>query len=216
MRKLMGAVAGMLIALAAPAAAQQSGTVSFSVGGVDFTAPMPAGYCAPTGDRIESAQAAAALDKNNVTNLTLDSCGPAADPADYLIVKTPVDLVSTPMRLRDLLRDPGFARPSEPEAPPETERRMEAAASAKRGEPVDLSGGVAALGHDAVCGYLGGTIAVAATGATDYFSLGGCMTVVGERVLTVFFYARGNDPAIVTRLRAKARAFALSISVRKE
>jgi hypothetical protein len=41
------------------------------------------------------------------------------------------------------------------------------------------------------------------------------MTVVGGRVLTVFFYAPGNAHGTVARLRAKARAFALSISVRK-
>ncbi len=46
--------------------------------------------------------------------------------------------------------------------------------------------------------------------------MGGCMTVVGGRVLTIFFYGPGNAPGTVARLRAKARAFALSISVRKD
>lgn len=199
---------------AGSAQAQRGGNLSFGVDTVGYTAPLPAGYCLPAGPQLESAQRAAALDKDNVTLLTLDSCGAHADAADYAIVKAPVALAGTEMRLRDVLRDPAFARPTPSEAPPETEKLMEDELSAKTGAPVDLVGGVGGMGHDDVCGYLGGTIS-AQSGASGTFSLGGCMTVVGGRVLTIFFYGRGGDAATIRRLQARARAFALSISVRK-
>lgn len=43
----------------------------------------------------------------------------------------------------------------------------------------------------------------------------GCMTSVGNRAFVVFFYAGGNDPATVKQLVAKARAFAVSVRVRR-
>ena len=217
MRVLVAALALAGSMLAAPAGAQQGGTVRFSVGTVNYVAPMPASYCAPaTPDRIRSAEDAAALDKNNLTNLTLDSCGSAADPADYMIVKTPIDLVSAPMALSDILKDPEFARVQRPQEMPETDRAMEAAFLDRTGRAIDLSGGTIGLGHDEVCGYQGGWISVAAGGAERHYSMGGCITVVGNRVLSVFFYGPGDGPGTVRRLMAKARAFALTISVSRD
>lgn len=206
------AALALAVLAAGPAAAQRGGNLSFSVGAVDFVAPLPAGYCLPLGAQAESAKRTAALDTDNVTLLTLDSCGAGADASDYAIVKTPAALVDTPMTLRKLLRDPAFARQTRPEAPADAEKAMEDDLSARAGAPVDLVGGVGGMGHDEVCGYLAGTISAQGS-ASGVFSLGGCMTVVGGRVVTIFFYGRGGDVATVRRLMAKARAFALSISV---
>ena len=218
---MRGMMAGVLLAVSVaasvvsvPARAQQGGTAEFSIGTVNYTVPIPAGYCLPEGARqIELARYGASLDKENVTPLTLYSCGPSASMSDYVLVKTPTALTSTRITLANILQDPQFARAEKPSAQTGVEDTLEGALAEQTGKDIAVSTAVAALGHDDVCGLIGGS--VTATGdRVIHVSLGGCMTSLGDRAFVVFFYADGNDPATVKRLMAKARVFAMSVRVR--
>jgi len=215
MRGILSALAFAASVVAGPALAQE--TVSFSIGTVNYTAPMPAGYCMPKGQQVEMARYAASLDKENTTVLTLYACGENASPTDYALVKVPIALASTRITLATVLQDPQFARVEKPGALPGVEDTLEGALSEKTGQDVQVSSAVAALGHDDVCGLVGGSMSATAPNVPNpiYISLGGCMTSVGDRAFMVFFYASGNDPATVKRLIAKSRAFAMTVRIRR-
>ncbi len=209
MRGMMRAAALAAAVTAMPAWAQGSGaTAAFKIDTVSYAVPIPAGLCLPTSAKdVESANYAASLDKENVTLLTLYPCD--GDRTSYLLVKTPTAFVSAPVTLATIIDDPYFAAPREPEKLPQVEQTLENAVTERTGKAVEVTSAVRGMGHDDLCGYIGGT--VSANGGAIHVSLGGCMTVVGGRALTIFFYAPGNDPATVQQLMAKARKFGTTV-----
>ncbi len=210
----------MLVAIAvlghaAPAAAQ---TADFSVGSARFTMPLPAGFCLPaTAKQIASAEEMAAFDTDNRTDLTIYTCGDAPG-SPYYIVKTPTNLVDTPMtraQLLALLR-PEFARRGTADILiGDTDKEMGEAISRDLGTAVELSSAVGPRGIDDVCAYIGGTMKVSVgAGREAYITLGACMTAVNGRVLVINHYARGNDPETLKQVLARARAVALTITAK--
>jgi hypothetical protein len=205
--------AAMAAAIPGQAFAQQA-TASFELPGLHFSVPIPQGYCLPAeGAQADLAREAAALDKGNVTDLTLVACGPRALPQDYILVKTQVNLVATtltrPWLIAELIKEFGDAPRSI--AFPQVDKDLENALSAHAGKKVEVSMEIGPRGSDADCYYMGGSMEGDPNGIKAYMSVGSCMTVVGGRSLAVHFYAPGNDPAVSARLMTRARIFALSI-----
>ncbi|MCW3846090.1 hypothetical protein OF829_02495 [Sphingomonas sp. LB-2] len=202
------------LAVAAPAWAQQGGTASFGIGGVNYTAPVPAGYCLPaSAAEVERMRAIAVADRENMTALSVISCGSAANPLSYFVVKTPYQAVELPVTLRDVLDLPDFNAPEKDAQIDDQE--MADVVKRETGMDATVRTDIRLMGHDDVCGYMGGTVSVE-IGQERRVSLGGCMTVAGKRMVMVIFTAPGDDPADIARLKAKARAFALTIHVKPD
>ncbi|MEZ0242099.1 MAG: hypothetical protein ACAH11_01905 [Sphingomonas sp.] len=211
MRLMIRAAAVLAFVVAAPAWAQE--TASFSIGSVDYTAPIPTGYCLPvSAEDKRRVEAVAAYDDQNLSVLSLVSCGPNANNLDSFVVKVAKSQVNRPAKLSDLLNGPEFAQSGV--LAPVDDREMERIANRETGMDLAVESSIKILGHDDVCGYLGGTVAVSSVDKL-YVTVAGCMTVVGDRLLMVIFSAPGNNPADITRLRRKARDFAVSIRARR-
>ncbi|MEZ0242100.1 MAG: hypothetical protein ACAH11_01910 [Sphingomonas sp.] len=220
MRTINGLAVALALAmgLAGNAAAQGSaGSARFAMGGVNFVMPMPEGYCLPGPDMQPTVEAAAASDTQNKTALTLMSCGPNADPLDYLMIKTPNDFVTVDVTRARLLSSlgPDFDTPVGPNfSLGKAEKEMEGILSEGAGREVDVASALAPRGHDDVCAYLGGTVTSDALDG-GVISVGSCLTAIGGRVLAINLYARGGEPATVSKLMRRARALALTITGKK-
>lgn len=194
----------------APKAARpQPKTIPMQIGGVVLTVPIPQGYCVPGGDDLPIAQWLSGLDEENHTYLQLNSCGPAADDADYVLIKGMRKLQFVDVALKELFEQAGDEfKESEPLAIPETEAQLRKELTKLSGTEMDVKLQVAPKGMDETCGYMGGIIDVK-NGET---AVGICMTAIGGRVITVAFYAPGKDPATVAKLLVTAKALAQQIA----
>ena len=171
------------LTLATPAWAQQ---VTFTVGPETFTAPLPEGYCVPQGADVARMKSVGAALSAADTPLALVSCGATPDPLDYLIVIVPTDPALQVRTRAEVLSDPAFANPGR---------------ASGRGPP-------AGMGHDDLCGYIGGTRTL---GGVD-FSIVGCLSVFGTRTAGVYLTTRGDSSgAAIPGLKARARAFVMSV-----
>lgn len=213
MRRMIFAAA-MLAPLAVAAPAMAQGNATFSVGSVNYTAPVPKGYCLPKTDAEKQRVASvAAYDDENLSVLSLIGCGSEnADPLNTLVVKVSRSLVNQPMTLSDLLSSPEFANSGM--LAPVDDEEMGDIVKRETGMDMSVETSIHILGRDDVCGYLGGVVSVSA-GDKVYVTVAGCMTVVGNRTLFVILSAPGSSPATVERLRGKARAFAVSIRTKR-
>jgi hypothetical protein len=197
---------------------------SFQVSGVEFRLPLPAGYCLPRGAQANLAALVAKGDVQNVTHLTLFPCDAPADPAglsiqkDYILIKTPRQVLDSTLSRDELLQGLGqaFENPAFTRALASGELSKEAGkgVSSAVGTPVDLSGTVAPRGKDDFCAYLGGTVAVASSIKSYTLAVGTCITAVGGRVLSVYWYGSDERPAGVARLLVKAKELARTIASR--
>jgi hypothetical protein len=208
---LLGA---MLIAFAAPAAAQSTG--SFRLGGMQFTVPIPAGYCLPSGSNIEVAQLLAAADDRNVTHLTLYRCGQSgAAITDYILIKTPIEALLIRASREQLLQALGaeFQGPLGSAAGAEAlTNQAESRVSSVLGAEVNLTGVVRPLGLDSFCAYMGGTMQVTSSLGNYTGSLGMCMTAVSERMVTINWYGADGGSAGVAELLRRSRQLAERIT----
>ncbi|HEX8063870.1 MAG TPA: hypothetical protein VF535_11715 [Allosphingosinicella sp.] len=197
---------------------------SFRVGTVEFRLPLPAGYCLPRGLQVDVAQLVAAGDAQNVTDLTLFPCRSAVSgpelgsQKDYILIKTPKQALLTQVTREALLQGLGeaFENPAFAEALASGKLVKDAGqeVSEVMGTKVDLSGNVAPRGKDEFCAYVGGTMAVSSALASYTLSVGACITAVGGRILTVYWYGPDEGPASVARLFLKAKGLARTITSR--
>ena len=213
----LAAAAAMISAAAGPADAQAKPAVgSFRISGVGFEMPVPAGYCLPDGKQSDVAQFMAAADKQNVTDLTLFAC-PGEWKNDYILIKTPVDVLLADVGREEALKALGaaFDNPVTKEAFSSGKLLTDAGKgiSEVAGRKVDLTGEIKPLGRDEACAYLGGTTEVKAPNVSYRISVGGCITVVGRRILTVFVYGPDKGSAGVAALVARSRRLMETIRV---
>lgn len=213
---------GMTCLGAAPLAA--AAQASFSVGGVEFGLPLPSGYCLPRGQQVDIARLVAAGDTANVTHLTLFPCDAALDASglgaqkDYILIKTPKQALSAQVTRDELLKGLGdaFESPAFTQALASGELLKEAGKGVSNavGRTVDLSGNVAPRGKDDLCAYLGGVMAVASSVKSYTLAVGTCITAIGGRVLSVYWYGSNERPAGVARLLVRAKGLAQTITSR--
>ena len=194
--------------------------VTFRVGGVEFSMPMPAGYCLPQGTQIDVAQLIAAADTNSVTHLTLVRCGKAFSTAanDYTLIKTPKTALIATIERPELLASLGaeFDKPETLKMLQSDEFDQEISKQAGEvipGKP-QFTGDLKPLGRDDVCAYMGGTVKVEQGSFSYLQSVGTCITSVGKRVIVVNRYGVRADDAGVASLVREAKAEALSIKAR--
>jgi hypothetical protein len=224
MRTILAALslgAACLGSTALPAAPPVPAEASFQVGGIGFQMPLPSGYCLPRGAQVEIARLVAAGDTQNVTNLTLFPCNAPVEAEDlgeqkdYILIKTPKQAVNAEVTREALLQGMGeaFESPAFTQAMASGQFLKEAGKGVSDvvGRKVDLSGTVAPRGKDDVCAYLGGTMVVTSTIKSYTLAVGACITAVGGRILTVYWYGADERPSGVARLLVKTKGLARTV-----
>ncbi|MFN4096620.1 MAG: hypothetical protein ACK4GG_07625 [Sphingomonas sp.] len=201
-------IAGVLAATATPAATQNR----FRVGTVEFSAALPAGYCAAAeGKPAAVAQMLAAADNRNVTHLTALSCDADKAWKDYFILKTPNELLAVSTNTAELQQAVGPALKAASSAKDVEEASKNL--SRTMGSPVQVKGEVRGYGQDAQCLYLGAVLDLVAPdkGVKYTLAMSGCMTVVSGKVVTIYRYAPGTTDADIRALMPSVLAFAKAI-----
>jgi hypothetical protein len=209
-------------ALAAPKPAE----ASFRVGTVELKLPLPSGFCLPRGLQADVAQLVAAGDNENVTHLSLFPCNAAVAGPDlgaqknYILIKTPKQALIAQVGRAELLQGLGeaFEKPAFTEALASGKFMKDAGKGMGEviGTKVDLSGDVAPRGKDDFCAYLGGTMAVASAIKSYKLSVGACITSVGGRILSIYWYGPDDGSSGVARLLMKAKGLAQTIEARAD
>lgn len=210
----------MILLLASALAAASPAPVQFNVGGTALSMPMPTGYCLPAGAQITVAQMLAAADHSNVTDAHIVRCdGKAPGEEDYTMIKTPVQALPITIdrpQIIDLMiktfDDPQAKTDLSPDA---INKDAAGALSSTFGANVKLNGAIVPLGHDDTCFYMGGILEINAKDIQYKQSVGGCMTSVGGRVITIYRYDRSNTDAGVLALLREANAIARSVQPAK-
>lgn len=208
----------MTAALAASGAAHAAEPVRFSIDGVALTAPLPSGYCVPTGRDKATADVLASGDQQNITLATLIRCDMAGrddgSGNDYMLIKTPKASTGVVVSRPDLLKMLGaeFGK-----AEWQGERSDRARQDAAKGlseafdTPMTIEGELKPRGTDADCAYLGGQLQVTGNGADYPIILGGCITSAGNKVVMVYTYDDpGKGGGVAGKMRT-ARNVAVSI-----
>jgi hypothetical protein len=207
----------LAITLAAPASAE---TGSFVIGGTTISFPIPAGYCRPTGEAVEAFKRLAAADTLNTTLIDLMPCAnKGAVTADHIAVKTPTSAVNTNFPRAKLLTElkPDFNKPEFLAEAARNTAKLTDNLSAQAGSKVDIAGNFGPRGVDNDCAYLGGTLTFSTANGmkTPPQGAAACMSSVGEKFVSVNFYAVDPSNASVQRLTARARAMMLSMIAHK-
>lgn len=195
-------------------------SIDFSIGKVVLTMPVPAGYCIPTGEDAALAQLVAAGDKNAVTHATLRRCGvkTTAGANDYTLIKTPVSMLVPVIDRAALIKELGsaFDNPVAVAELAATTRNGDAGADLSKvlGTKIEIKGAITPLGHDDVCAYMGGQVAVSGAGTSYLQPTGVCITSIGGKMVTIARYGKDLAPAAIATLLRGARAIALSMRAR--
>ncbi len=200
--------------------ANQNETVAINIGGTPIIAPIPAGYCIPSGKFVTVAQLLAAVDRRNVTHATFYACADGKNidkNADYILLKTPNEALIAKLTLNKLLTEIGsvfdntfFIKAINSE---KMDHDLEKSMKSVLHTDVNAAVNIRPLGKDDRCAYMGGTAKLEGSGLTSNVAVGLCMTVVGDRLISINYY--GSDTSIkgVVNLTKKAKAYAQSLRV---
>lgn len=216
MKKRILICLGLIAAVPGAASAQEK--VRISVGGVDLEAPMPAGYCVPTGKYKTVAELVAAADTENVTLASLFPCDRMSSEqepgSDYYLIKTPrralLVSVSRPELIAQLKEEFGKAEWQEGgKRVAEIPGKASESITDTFNTPVEVKGSFAPRGTDADCVYMGGEVQVSMAGLSYPIQTGACMTAAANKIVTVYIYDDPEEGGVV-RLMRNARALAIA------
>jgi hypothetical protein len=222
--RLTLAVLAAAFVMGSPANAQApavGAVATFRVGGIDFKLPLPDGYCLPTDKYIDIAQAVAAMDNENVTDLTAYRCDGQGMSVDYpLLIKTPKSVLLNEVGRKELLSQMG-AEFDKPEfanilASGEIDQSSSDSVSAVLGESVAVKSEIKPIGKDETCAYLAGTVALGDKDGSSPIALTACITAVHKRVLLVYAFGPFSGPKSILALAPKAKALALTLIKQNE
>lgn len=208
---LLGVWAAMAVSAASPAAGAYE---DIHIGTVAVRIPIPAGFCKPTGDDSEVMQRLAAGDQENTTHLSLIECKPTAKDRYYLL-KTPTDALNESIDRAEAIK--GLSAAVET---PEFVDKLNGEISQQVGEEksratgtrTEIGSKLAPRGHDDVCVYMGGLMTTTAGDQSQTQAIGSCMTVVGNRLLSITLYEDSSDPAEYKRILPELKALALRMA----
>jgi hypothetical protein len=214
---LLWAGSGAAITAAPVPAAGKLAT--FKIGTVALAMPVPDGFCPPAGEQAARMELMAQTDSANVTALALASCaggagGTAGGAAgSFILIKATKTLVDTPVERAEMLQAlAGAFKTSEfRQGMAEGAAAAQKAVEAKSGQKIEMVGEVSPRGTDEACAYIGGSPDVKGPAGTIRVSIGGCLTVVGHRFLTLVVARPDKDGTAVPALMARARQLAETI-----
>lgn len=210
---------GLALSIGASQGAAAQERLSINIIGVGLEAPIPEGYCVPTGAGRAVADLIAAADHENVTHATLFRCDRIGNPDgpgnDYYLIKTPrqalVLSVSRPELIAELEQEFGKA---EWQAGGEQVTKIADEVSGSLSDtfhtPVVVDGSFAPRGTDADCAYLGGQATISMEKLSYPIQAGACMTSVGGKLITVYAYDDPKGADGIVRLMRKTRDLAMA------
>lgn len=193
--------------------------MSFSIDDVRLTAPIPAGYCIPTGRDKTVADLVAKGDAENLTLATLIRCDQAGRAEgfgnDYMLIKTPIAAMGVRLQRAEFLQALAaeFGKADWQSGQLGAQATDDAAknVSDTLKTPIEIKGEIKPRGTDEDCAYLGGSVNVTGAGVAYPIILGGCMTTAGDKVLAVYSYGDpGTGGGVAGKMRS-ARAVARTI-----
>lgn len=212
---------GQIFASFAALAAATSGGVSarnqiIDVGGVKLEVPVPHGYCIPTGEAATAAQSQAALDDRNSTLLVLVDCRPGKAMENYLVIKTPLRMLSSDVTREELLQGLGSQGFDDPEfrkhlEAGDFEKHASDRTSQLTGQNVNFEANIAPRGLDETCAYLGGNSTVTTAGKTYTMAVATCITAVGKRAIALTADSAATSASAFEGLYMPLRDWALTI-----
>jgi hypothetical protein len=171
----------------APAPARMA---TFLFSGMQYSFPLPDGFCIPAGRYAEHARRTADGDATNVTSLSFSDCASMARNGALMrwgMIKTPRSLASTDVGTRQSV----IAELKGQFASGEFERSMNQGMS--NASPDGVTTKVAPLGTDPNGAYVGGTLSLNGR----IFAAAWGMTAVKRRLLAVYIYIPYNSQADV-------------------
>lgn len=219
-REMTGRIWGALVlAMATTGTAAAQDRVSIVVADVKIEAPMPEGYCLPTGKDKVVTDLIAAADTENLTHASLVRCDRVGKPGglgnDYYLIKTPrrvlLASVSRPELLAALEKEFGKAEwQAGGRASTEVSKKVNEDLTETFSSPVEVKGDFSGRGADSDCAYLGGEAIVSLGGVTYPIQAGACMTSVSNKMIIVYTYDDPKGTDGVVRLMRKAQALAMA------
>lgn len=219
MRSIRVALAVAALCLAGTATAQAQ-NFNFTVGSVKLEAPLPAGFCLPSGAAVIKADIGVRSDTDNVTHATLYACGKMESNTieDYFLIKTPKTMLDQPYDREAVLS----ALTAELQNPNFSAEKLNSNAGSSASKSISEASGtqtavttdIVPLGRDKDCAYMGGLVAAETNGTVFRLNVGGCITAVGDRLLMVFRYSKGDAVAGAAKLLPEARKLAMSLRVK--
>ncbi|NML07484.1 hypothetical protein [Sphingomonas sp. G-3-2-10] len=207
-------------AIPATAAAQAATPAEFHAGGINFTMPLPKGYCLPSAGASQSvAQLISAADSENLTLLVLFDCtGTPGVDADYLVIKIPKPALMVEVTREQVIREVsaavGTTEFKAATAPDKINTDTAKSIGDVLNTEVKIDSAFAPSGHDDFCVYMQGIIVMGVAGKQVKVAAAGCVTGIGGRILTIYRYGDGNVPGRVEALVPEVRALAESIAVK--
>jgi hypothetical protein len=188
-------------------AAQAADTVPFSLPGIAFKFPLPAGYCVPTGRYADQAAHAAAADETNRTDVSYYICSDmAANSATsgWGMLKTPNALVDKSGGSRAALIDyfSKLVKPADLAKMNAESARIASKGLHDVGEKGSVSLDLRPLDTDAIAAYMGGTVTI---GSGKLVACAYATTVVKDRVFLIYLFRPYTDARDITQLLAQVR-----------
>ena len=187
----------------------------FRMGGIDFAVPIPAGYCMPQGRDIDIAQALAAADNVNLTHVTLMKCG-ETDLLNYYILKTPRGAILKDLQLESFLNEIGVQFQSTAiqdfMKDGSLEKEVKKGLQTVLGGDLDLTTDIKPLGRDERCAYVGGTAEFTNVPDPYKISMGGCITIISNRIISVYSYGSRIDAQGVVEQLKKAKELSVRMT----
>jgi hypothetical protein len=198
-------------ALKRKAPAPDVNTASFQTDGIAFVAPLPSGYCLPTGRKLETANVMASGDPTRTTLLTIFPCGETeASNGDYIIVKTPVSNARSEFDRGETLDEleAKYSKLQSVQSSENERTQAEALTSKMNGGKTSVQGDIRWAGRDEVCNYLAGSITYRIGNREGPVAAAVCMTVVRRKALILYTYGDNTNAGSIARLLPRLRGFA--------
>ena len=198
--------------LSAQAASTGPTIASFSLPTGSYKAPLPDGYCLPTGKYDANAKLGAAADSTNLTDLTFYRCADmtaGADPTSWGMVKTPLSVVSAKAPPRSQLIaemksqvDPAAMKRLDDEA------AKQATPQAERVFGQDLKVGMdaKAVGSDQFGIYFAGTLTVTdQSNKTTTLAIAYAITSANGGIFSIDIYGRYHNARDILNVLASVK-----------
>lgn len=187
----------------------------FRMGGVDFAVPIPAGYCVPQGRDVDIAQALAATDNINLTHVTLMKCG-ENDLLNYFILKTPRAAILKDFQLEPFLNEIGVQFQSTAikdfMSDGSLDKEVKKGFQTVLGSDLDLTTDIKPLGRDERCAYVGGTAEFTNVPDPYKISMGRCITIISNRIISIYSYGSRTDVQGVVEQLKKAKELSVRMT----
>lgn len=187
----------------------------FMIGTIEYSLPIPEGFCLPQGEELADSQYIATFDPTNATPVDLQRCG--TYNSNYTLVKharnaPPVGLSRA--AFIEVMAQYFADQANKPSLDSSIDKVREGMSEKTDGVMTQGETQFGYTGHDDTCIYLAGKMQVVIDGTAFWRNVGSCTTLVGGRVISIHSYANEDWNIPSAELRDRSRDIAQSIVAR--